>query len=75
MPKSGLLYRPNDGSTATVEFHCVAVVNRHRLKRHGSTYTNMHCPKCGEWTIIMSIGNKKKTFCSFCGAKLKINSD
>ncbi len=65
-------FLPADGSTVTIDFSCIAVVPRKRVKKHGQTYTNLHCGHCGNWFIMMCIGKRKKAFCPWCGRKLKV---
>lgn len=70
MPKKR--YIPDDGSTVSIDFDCIAIANRDRVRKYGQTYTNLHCPACGEWHILIAIGKRKKVHCPWCGKKLKI---
>ena len=72
MSKYKRIYKSNDGSSVTVDFSCIAVANRNRVKKNGATYTNVFCPACGEWHILIAVGKRKKVFCSWCGVKLKL---
>lgn len=58
-------------TAVTVNFPCVAVVNKDRLERAEKVeYMNIECPTCKEWWIMICL-DQKKIRCPWCGQKVK----